>query len=205
MANVMLKLGGPYRYNRSSLARQTTYQGDLNGAAHRVAGEYHHGYFTIGNSFNPHFSIGQAEALKNEATGVGDFIGLFVIPHSHLLLDVAVKTVPVQLDRGYTLARNTDGLTFDVEVRKYDYNTLKETGVLELDTPLTGIDTAEHTFKRSSVAKADLGYFIPHEEVLVLGLKVKSLPSNSTISLFDVTSRVEVTGHVLDYEAPIHV
>ena len=63
MANINLALGGPYRYNRSSTARQTVYGERNDGVAERIAGEYMHGLFTVGNSLNPMFSEGQAEAL----------------------------------------------------------------------------------------------------------------------------------------------
>ena len=205
MANVMLKLGGGYRYNRNSLAKQEVYQQELNSPPSRTAGEYMHGFFTVGNSFNPLFSDGQAEALAKAKVGVGDFIGLFVIPANHTLVDVAYKVVPVQHERGYPGVVNTDGLVFTYEARKYDAETLEETGVLDFTTALTGIAANETAFKRSSVMPGDAGYFIPTGEVVVLGLKVESLPSKESVTLADVTCRVEITGHVWDYEAPIHV
>ena len=205
MANVMLKLGGGYRYNRNSLAKQEVYQQELNSPPCRTAGEYMHGFFTVGNSFNPLFSDGQAEALAKAKVGVGDFIGLFVIPANHTLVDVAYKVVPVQHERGYPGVVNTDGLVFTYEARTYDAETLEETGVLDFTTALTGIAANETAFKRSSVKPGDAGYFIPTGEVVVLGLKVESLPSKDYVTLADVTCRVEITGHVWDYEAPIHV
>lgn len=205
MANVMLKLGGAYRYNRSSLAKQEVYQQELNSPPCRTAGEYMHGFFTVGNSFNPLFSEGQAEALAKAKVGVGDFIGLFVIPANHTLVDVAYKVVPVQHERGYPGVVNTDGLVFTYEARKYDAETLEETGVFDFTTALTGIAANESAFKRSSVMPGDAGYFIPTGEIVVLGLKVESLPSKEGVTLADVTGRVEITGHVWDYEAPIHV
>ena len=205
MANVMLKLGGAYRFNRSSLAKQEVYQQELNAPPCRTAGEYHHGFFTVGNSFNPLFSEGQAEALEKANVAVGDFIGLFVIPANHTLVDVAYKVVPVQHERGYPGAVNTDGLVFTYEARKYDAVTLEETGVLDFTTALSGIAANEAAFKRSSVMPGDAGYYIPTGEVIVLGLKVESLPSKEGVKLADVTGRVEITGHVWDYEAPIHV
>jgi len=205
MANVMLKLGGGYRYNRNSLAKQEVYQQELNSPPCRIAGEYMHGFFTVGNAFNPLFSEGQVEALAKAKVGVGDFIGLFVIPANHTLVDVAYKVVPVQHERGYPGVVNTDGLVFTYEARKYDAETLEETGVLDFTTALTGIAANESAFKRSSVMPGDAGYFIPTGEIVVLGLKVESLPSKEGVTLADVTGRVEITGHVWDYEAPIHV
>lgn len=205
MANVMLTLGGAYRFNRNSLAKQEVYQQELNSPPCRVAAEYMHGFFTVGNSFNPLFSEGQAEALAKAKVGVGDFIGLFVIPANHTLVDVAYKVVPVQHERGYPGVVNTDGLVFTYEARKADAETLEETGVLDFTTALTGIAANETAFKRSSVMPGDAGYFIPTGEVVVLGLKVESLPSKEGVTLADVTGRVEITGHVWDYEAPIHV
>jgi len=205
MANVMLKLGGGYRYNRNSLAKQEVYQRELNESPCRTAGEYHHGFFTVGNSFNPLFSEGQANALDKARVGVGDFIGLFVIPENHTLVDVAYKVVPVQHERGYPGVVNTDGLVFTYEARKYDAETLEEIGVLDFTTALIGIAANKAEFKRSSVKPGDAGYFVPTGEVLVLGLKVEALPSKDGVKLSDVTGRVEITGHVWDYEAPIHV
>ena len=205
MANVMLKLGGAYRYNLNSLAKQEVYQQELNSPPDRVAGEYMHGFFTVGNSFNPLFSEGQAKAIVKAKTGVGEFIGLFDIPANHTLVDVAYKVVPLQHERGYPSVVNTDGLVFTLEARKYDAETGDELGILDFTTALTGIAANESAFKRSSVMPGDAGYFIPTGERVVIGLKVESLPSKEGVTLADVTGRVEVTGHVWDYEAPIHV
>lgn len=205
MANVMLTRGGPYRYNLNSITKQAVYDGDTHGVACRVAGEYMHGFFTVGNSFNPLYSIGQDEALDLAKTKAGDFIGLFEIPEHHTLIDVAAKTVPHQAERGYPGQANSDGLAFELEVRKFSKETNEETGVLDLEGDMTGLTANEAIFKRSAVKLAEGGYFIPTDEYLVLGLKVTALPSDTNVKLSDVTSRVEVTGHVYDYEAPIHV
>lgn len=205
MANVMLKLGGAYRYNLNTLAKQEVYQEELNAPAERIAGEYHHGFFTTGNSFNPLFSIGQAKALENAKVGVGDFIGLFVVPEHHTLVDVAAKVVPVQYERGYPSKPNTDGLVFSYEARIYNADTLEEVSTLEFASPMNGIPANEHSFKRSAVKPGEAGYFVPTGEVVVLGLKVEALPSDKEVKLSEVTGRVEITAHVWDYEAPIHV
>lgn len=205
MAIVSLVRGGAYRFNLNSLAKQNVYGAELNAPADRVAGEYMHGFFTVGNSFNPLFSIGQAEALNKADVKVGDFIGLFEIPEHHTLVDVAYKVVPVQHERGYPGVVNTDGLVFTLEARTFNAETLAETGAVELTTELNGIAANKAAIKRSSVKPADGGYFIPEGEFVVLGLKVEALPSKDGVKLADVTGRVEVTGHVLDYEAPIHI
>lgn len=206
MANVMLTLGGPYRYNRSSTARQTVYNESTNGVAERIAGEYMHGLFTVGNSLNPMFSEGQAEALDSAKVAAGDFIGLFEIPANHTLLDVAVRVLPVQAERGYQGKLNADGLVVSVEAREYSQETLEPTGVtVDLVTALNGIAANEEVFKRSAVKPNDGGHWIESGKFIVLGLKVDSLPSEKTVKLSDITARVEVTGHVFDYECPIHV
>lgn len=206
MANVMLTLGGPYRYNRSSIARQTVYDESTNGVAERIAGEYMHGLFTVGNSLNPMFSEGQAEALDLAKVAAGDFIGLFEIPANHTLLDVAVRTFPVQAERGYQGKLNADGLVVSVEAHEYSQETLEPTGkTIDLVTALNGIAVNEATFKRSAVKPNDGGHWIESDKFIVLGLKVDSLPSEKTVKLSDITARVEVTGHVFDYECPIHV
>lgn len=206
MANVMLTLGGPYRYNRSSTARQTVYNESTNGVAERIAGEYMHGLFTVGNSLNPMFSEGQAEALDSAKVAAGDFIGLFEIPANHTLLDVAVRVLPVQAERGYQGKLNADGLVVSVEAREYSQETLEPTGTtIDLVTALNGIAANEEVFKRSAVKPNDGGHWIESDKFIVLGLKVDSLPSEKTVKLSDITARVEVTGHVFDYECPIHV
>lgn len=206
MANVMLTLGGPYRYNRSSIARQTVYDESTNGVAERIAGEYMHGLFTVGNSLNPMFSEGQAEALDLAKVSAGDFIGLFEIPANHTLLDVAVRVFPVQAERGYQGKLNADGLVVSVEAREYSQETLEPTGqTIDLVTALNGIAVNEAVFKRSAVKPNDGGHWIESDKFIVLGLKVDSLPSEKTVKLSDITARVEVTGHVFDYECPIHV
>lgn len=206
MANVMLTLGGPYRYNRSSIARQTVYDESTNGVAERIAGEYMHGLFTVGNSLNPMFSEGQAEALDLAKVSAGDFIGLFEIPANHTLLDVAVRVFPVQAERGYQGKLNADGLVVSVEAREYSQETLEPTGqTIDLVTALNGVAVNEAVFKRSAVKPTDGGHWIESDKFIVLGLKVDSLPSEKTVKLSDITARVEVTGHVFDYECPIHV
>lgn len=206
MANVMLTLGGPYRYNRSSIARQTVYDESTNGVAERIAGEYMHGLFTVGNSLNPMFSEGQAEALDLAKVSAGDFIGLFEIPANHTLLDVAVRVFPVQAERGYQGKLNADGLVVSVEAREYSQETLEPTGqTIDLVTALNGVAVNEAVFKRSAVKPIAGGHWIESDKFIVLGLKVDSLPSEKTVKLSDITARVEVTGHVFDYECPIHV
>lgn len=206
MANVMLTLGGPYRYNRCPVGRNTVYDESTNGVAERIAGEYMHGLFTVGNSLNPMFSEGQAEALDAAKVAVGDFIGLFEIPANHTLLDVAVRTFPVQAERGYQGKLNADGLVVSVEAREYSQETLEPTGqTIDLVTALNGVAVNEAVFKRSAVKPNDGGHWIESDKFIVLGLKVDSLPSEKTVKLSDITARVEVTGHVFDYECPIHV
>lgn len=201
----MLTRGGPYRYNLNSLAKQTVYDKETHGSANRIAGEYQHGFFTAGNSFNPLFAIGQDEALGLADVGAGDFIGLFTIPEHHTLVDITAKVVPHQPERGYPGRANSAGLTFEYEVRKFSKETNEETGKVDLVSDMTGIVASEFMFKRSAIAPADGGYFVPTGEFLVLGLKVTSMPTDTAVKLSDVTCRVEITGHALDYEAPIHV
>lgn len=206
MANVNLTLGGPYRYNRCSAGRNTVYGEGTNGVAERIAGEYMHGLFTVGNSLNPMFSEGQAEALDSAKVAVGDFIELFEIPSNHTLLDVAVRVFPVQAERGYQGKLNADGLVVSVEAREYSQETLEPTGkTIDLVTALNGVAVNEAAFKRSAVKPDEGGHWIESDKFIVLGLKVDSLPSEKTVKLSDITARVEVTGHVFDYECPIHV
>ena len=206
MANVNLTLGGPYRYNRCSAGRNTVYGEGTNGVAERIAGEYMHGLFTVGNSLNPMFSEGQAEALDSAKVAVGDFIELFEIPSNHTLLDVAVRVFPVQAERGYQGKLNADGLVVSVEVREYSQETLEPTGkTIDLVTALNGVAVNAEAFKRSAVKPDEGGHWIESDKYVVLGLKVDSLPSEKTVKLSDITARVEVTGHVFDYECPIHV
>lgn len=205
MADVMLTRGGAYRYNFNSLSKQSVYGVEPNCPPERIAGEYQHGFFTAGNSFNPQDSTGQVEAIDMAKVGVGDFIGLFIIPEHHTLIDVAVKTVPTQPNRGYPTPVNSAGLTLDYEVRKYSMETNAETGKVDLVSDMSGVVPSEVMFKRSAIMPSDGGYFVPTGEFLLLGLKVTSLPSDSNVKLSDVTCRVEITGHVYDYESPLHI
>lgn len=205
MANVMLTRGGAYRYNLNSLSKQEVYQEELNSPAERIAGEYQHGFFTLGNSFNPLFSIGQAAALKKANVGVGHFIGLAVVPEHHTIVDVAAKVVPSQYERGYPTKPNTDGLVFGYEARIYNAETGADEGVVDFATAMNGIPANEYSFKRSAVKPNEAGYFVPMGKVVVLGLKVEALPSDKNVPIAEVTGRVEITAHVWDYEAPIHV
>lgn len=205
MADVILALGGPYRFSRCGMGNNGVYDNVADGGASRIAGEYMHGLFTVGNSFNPLFSEGQAEALAKYNVGVGDFVGLFEVPMFHTLLDVATRVKPKQNERGYDLGMNSDGLVFDVEVRKYSRTTGEQTGTVDLMTPITGIAANTFGIKRSAVKPDEGGYFVEDGEYLIMGLKVVALPTGDAVGLADVTSRVELTGHVYDYEAPIHV
>lgn len=206
MANVMLTLGGPYRYNRSSTARQHVYEEKINGVAERIAGEYMHGFFTVGNSLNPMFSEGQAEALDLAKVAAGDFVGLFEIPANHTLVDVAARVIPVQAERGYQGKLNADGMVVAVEVHEYSQETMQPTGqVIDLVSALNGIPANEESFKRSAVKPADGGHWVESDKFLVLGLKIESLPADKNVKLSDITARIEVTGHVFDYESPIHI
>lgn len=205
MADVILALGGPYRYNLNTLAQNTVYDDKVDGGACRIADEYHHGFYTWGNSFNPMFSTGQIEALDKHKVGVGDFIGLFEIPPHHTVVDTAVLVSPVQSDRGFVGPNNSDGLVFDVEIRKYSRETLEQTGTVDLATPITGLPANVATHKRSPIEAATMGYYVEPGEMLIAGLKVVSLPSGEDVKLSDVTCRIELTGHAWDYEAPLHV
>lgn len=205
MADVILALGGPYRYNGNSLSRNTVYDDQIDGGACRIADEYAHGIFTVGNSFNPMFSVGQAEALAKYGVKAGDFVGLFEIPEFHTLLDVATRVVPVQYNRGYTGPANSDGLSFTLVARIYDKETGQHSGDVELVSDMSGIAANTAGIKRSAVKPTEGGFFIEEGKYVILGLKVDTLPSTEHVTIADVTSRVEVTGHVFDYEAPIHV
>ena len=205
MANVMLTRGGAYRYNLNALAKQSVYREELNAPPERIAGEYHHGFFTLGNSFNPLFSIGQASALKQAKVAVGSFIGLAVVPENHTIVDAAIQVFPVQYERGYSTRPNTDGLVFGYEARIYDAVTGDETGSVDFVTPLNGVPANEYVFKRTPIKPDEAGFFVPTGKVVVLGLKVEALPSDKNISIADVTGRVEVSAHVWDYEVPIHI
>ncbi len=207
MASLFLKKGGPYRWNFNGISKQEVYDTMLRGTSSRIANEYHGGCFTAGNSFNPMFSIGQAEAIDKFNPKVGDFLALFDIPPEHLITDVAVKVIPSQANRGYPSENNSAGFVFTVEVRLYDADMPREepVGVVELTSPLTGIPGNVADMKRSSVKPTDGGYFLPQNQFAMLGLKIESLPTKENVKLSDLTSRVEVTAHVFDYEAPIHI
>lgn len=206
MADVMLTLGGPYRYGTATgLCHADTYQKALTYAPSRIAGEYMHGFFTAGNSFNPMFSEGQADAVSKAKVAVGDFIGLFKIPSYHTIVDAAYRVIPVQYERGYAGPANTDGLVFTYEARIFNAETLEKTGTLDFETALSGIAANTAAIGRSPIKLSEGGYFVKDNEFVVLGLKVEALPSDKTVSLADVTGRVEISAHVWDYEVPIHV
>lgn len=150
------------------------------------------------------FSNGQAAALDKYKVGVGDFIGLFTLPTFHTLLDVALRVYPKQMERGFELGMNSDGFVVDVEVRKYNRETDEQTGTIDLKTPITGVPANTFDFKRSAIKPEEGGYFIGKDEYAIMGLKVVSLPTAAGVRLSDLTCRLELTGHALDYEVPIH-
>lgn len=202
MGDVNLTRGGSYRFPRNSLAKQEVYD-QTEGVASRIAGEYQKGFFTAGGSFNPMFSIGQDHAIDVANVGVGDFVKLFVIPSEHTILDVAAKVIPTQSERGYNGVANADGLSFTVEARKYNQRTNAETGKVTISGDVAGIMANTSMMKRGAVMPADGGYFVGQDEYVILGLKVDSLPND--VSLSEVTCRVEVSSHVMDYDIPMHV
>lgn len=205
MANVALTRGGPYRYNLNSLAKNEVYQQTLTEAPERIAAEYMHGFFTLSNSFNPLFSVGQADAIKNASVKAGDFIALLKVPSLHTMVDVFVRTVPAQSERGYAPVHNSDGLVFTVVAKTYNRDTVTEKGSVEFTTELNAVTAGTAMFKRSTIKPNDGGYFIPNDEFVVIGLKVESLPTDKNVSLEEVTSRVEVATHVWDYEVVQHI
>lgn len=205
MANINLARGGAYRYESNYLAPHQVYGETINRPAARIAGEYMHGFFTAGASFNPLNSIGQAEALRKANVKVGDYLDLFVIPEHHTIVDVAALVIPMQHERGYFLPPNSDGLVFTLEAHIIDAKTLAHEGDVDLVDPMTGITANTHMMKRTAVKPANGGYFVPTGKAVKLVLKVEGLPTDKFTSIADVTSRVEVSAHVFDYEVPMHL
>ena len=70
---------------------------------------------------------------------------------------------------------------------------------------MTGITANTHMMKRTAVKPANGGYFVPTGKAVKLVLKVEGLPTDKFTSIADVTSRVEVSAHVFDYEVPMHL
>lgn len=205
MANINLARGGAYRYENNYLAPHQVYGENINRPAFHIAGEYMHSFFTAGASFNPLNSIGQAEALRKASVKVGDYLDLFVIPEHHTVVDVAALVIPMQHERGYFLPPNSDGLVFTLEVHIIDAKTLAHEGDVDLVDPMTGITANTHMMKRTAVKPANGGYFVPTGKAVKLVLKVEGLPTDKFTSIADVTSRVEVSAHVFDYEVPMHL
>lgn len=205
MANINLTRGGAYRYESNYLAPHAAYGVEINRPAARIAGEYMHGFFTAGASFNPLFSIGQAEVLRKAEVQVGDYIDLFVIPEHHTIVDLAALVVPAQQERGYAVRQNSDGLAFSMEAHIIDAETLDHEGDVELVEAMTGLTANGAMMKRTAVKPANGGYFIPTGKAVKLVLKVEGLPTDKFTTIADVTSRVEVSAHVFDYEVPMHL
>lgn len=205
MANINLTRGGAYRYEANYLSPHAVYGDKINRPAYRIAGEYMHGFFTAGGVFNPLNSIGQADALRKATVSVGDFLDLFVIPEHHTIVDVAALVVPAQQERGYAVKQNSDGLAFTLVAQIIDANTLAYQSDVTLDSSMGGLTANTAMMKRSTVDHAAGGYFVPTGKAVKLVLKVDSLPTAPFTTIADVTSRVEVSAHVYDYEVPMHV
>lgn len=205
MANINLTRGGAYRYEANFLSPHSVYGEKINRPAYRIAGEYMHGFFTAGGVFNPLNSIGQADALRKANVQVGDFIDLFVVPEHHTIVDVAALVVPAQSERGYPVNQNSDGLAFTLVAQIIDANTLAYQSDVTLDSSMGGITANTAMMKRSTVDHAAGGYFVPTGKAVKLVLKVDGLPTKPFTTIADVTSRVEVSAHVFDYEVPMHL
>ena len=94
---------------------------------------------------------------------------------------------------------------FGYEARIYNAETGAEEGTVDLVTPMNGIPANEYSFKRSAVKPGECGFFVDTGKVVVLGLKIESLPSDKEVDINEVTGRVEISAHVWDYEVPIHL
>lgn len=212
MANLALTRGGAYRNDGLGLSRNLVYKGDLPQPPHRVAGEYQHGFFTGSGSLYPTYSIGQKEALETFEPGVGDFIGLFIIPAHYVIHDVASRVFPTRPAlNGVTPKTNGNGFSFDVELRKYDSNTREEkSDKLQIGDELSGIEANKEFFGRTELVQnqtvgdttitSTATYFVPSDEFVVIGIKINSLPSDDGVTIADFTGQIAVGAHVTDFE-----
>lgn len=212
MANLALTHGGAYRNEDIGLGRNRVYRGDYPKPPHRVAGEYQHGFFTGSGTIYPTFSVGQKEALDSFEPQVGDFIGLFIIPAHHEIHRVAARVFPTRpLLNGTVPKTNGNGLSFDVELRKFDQDTREEkSDKVTLGNELNGIQGNQEFFNRTKLVETkqvgdnsvevDTSYFVPSDEFVVVGIKINSLPSDDGVSLSDYTGQISTIVHVTDYE-----
>lgn len=187
-----------------------------------IAYEYATGEFTLGDKIDPVQREYQRAALTDAKPKVGDIIQLLIVPEDHTLngLYVAVEGVDTKLS----------GAAFAPVALLYDRvkETHEKLDILDdLFTPVTlnatesgfalvrvskagrpAAKPAEHTADSSDTAEQPVSakgaapYFVARDKTLVLGFMVKAVPTDSAVSIADMTGVLTLVAKVSGFDCP---
>ena len=166
----------------------------------KVAGEYGRGDFTLGEMLQPASRPYQAAALDGAA--VGDVVELVVVPEEHSLTQLFLKVEPHPPRSAGTspvgcIRDSMNGVTFDLVGNFYDTETYALLGPWTPPANFTGIDASVDASTHAFVQE-----YIPLGQVLVLGVRLLSAPTNAGITFADMGGRIVVNTKVHDFDYP---
>lgn len=185
---------------------------------HRVAYEYATGEFTLGDKVDPAQRVYQQVEFDDANPKVGDIIQLLVVPEDHTLnsLFVAVDEAdgklagaafaPVALlyDRAtgkYETLNILDGLFENValDATMSAFAPIQVSQDIKIPQQTVGSTVIpEQTVSTNSAAP----YFVARNKSLVLGYQVKSVPTDSSVSISDMTGVLTMVAKVSGFDCP---
>lgn len=172
----------------------------------RVAGEFDRGRFTLSNVLDLLNNELYRKAIEDANLQVNDFISMILIPELHTFQEIYVDVDPdnrVVAPVVWTPKQNAAGVTFDVAARLFDKNGAQQSTVT-LPAGFTGISAATRSASRAAINTGQ-GSFVPLDRWLEIGLVVKTLPTDTTVKMQDITSRIALVAKVDDYQYPFHL
>lgn len=155
----------------------------------QIGAEFALGRFTLSSSINLEVSEYQQAELARADIQVGDFIVMMNIPSRHYVSKVfgevtLADPVVAGLEFEVVLA-NFDGITMDAPV--------------SLSSPIT-LDATAQSFAMSPVPEE----LIPEGKSLVIGLKVKTLPTDANLSILDFRGVISLAAKVDGFPTVLH-
>lgn len=163
----------------------------------RVAGEFDRGDFTLGDVLQPASRRYQADALSTAA--VGDVADMVVVPEQHSMTELFVETDPnpSRMASVGCAADSMNGVTFDIVGTYYDNTTFAAIGPFVAPAGFTGLNAnvaaAVHAFAQ---------VYVPTGQSLVLGVKLNSAPTNTSVTFSDMAGRIALVAKVHDFDYP---
>ena len=177
----------------------------------RVAAEYHRGFYTLTNVFNPHmdnnyYGREHWQQKMAEDIKVGDVVWFVYVPPKHSLYDVAAygeKTLADASSLESLAGMELELLTGSVNVT----SGMKEDTVTCDPTDLASHGTLSFpsgTDPEEVAVQAKIEKFTAPKKGIVVGLKVNRMPTGK-LTLQDIRSKLAVVAHVLSYDSQTHM